>query len=97
MHAKSFVLKIIAWLKYANPIFFVLIFLAISYLIVIPFSIFSAHFYELSSNIGKGPNFKGQLLLAVILGCVIAPVIETLFFQFFPIRLSKSIFKLSEL
>lgn len=83
------------WFGRSSFVYALLIFLVISYLIVLPPAILVTLFgLKISSNYGPHFSSHGIFYVAAV-GCVLAPIIETFIFQFSIIRIAKTTFGLS--
>lgn len=79
--------KIDHWLIGANRYLALSIFLVLAYISQVFWYFVAASFYDLDQTMGGASSHGRNPLEMMILGCVIAPAIETLLLQYIPIRL----------
>jgi len=82
------------WLRSLSPPLFVIVILLASYAIVLPYVALQALFPQL--EVGQGPALMHSIGLVgrLLIGSLIAPVVETTLFQWAPIRLLRGKFLL---
>ena len=86
--------SISTWLRSLSPPLFVIVILLASYAIVLPYVALQAFFPQL--EVGQGPALMHSIGLVgrLLIGSLIAPVVETTLLQWAPIRLLRGKFLL---